>query len=89
MDEPFDSPQCEHVRLVYVSAIGTFEFAEPGLEESIQEQEEQDENFDVWDALKRFSKPDGMILEWVEGGMGCGPVSCTTWVGIRLRPATT
>lgn len=85
MDEPYDISPCEHVRFVYNSLAGEFEFAEPGFEDAIKTQEEQDEDFDVWDALKKSSQPEGMILEQREFTLGGFN---RTWVGIRHRPAT-
>ncbi len=82
----YSQPSCKHVRFVYANGE-CFEYVNPELEAVLAEEEskadEQDEFFDTWDALRRHSGPNDLILEQTEASMGCGPVSFTVWIGIH------
>lgn len=77
-------PPCDHVR--FISSNGeAFEYADCGLERRLIREDNEDEDFDIWDALKRYMAPDGVILERVDEGMACGPTWFRIWVGIGIR----
>lgn len=84
----YPQPSCEHVRFVYCNGE-FFEYVNSELEALLAEDEsksdEQDEFFDTWEALRRHSGPEDLILEQTEESMACGPVSFTVWFGIRRR----
>jgi hypothetical protein len=81
-------PSCKHIRFVYANGEA-FEYAEAGLEERLQAEEEKaDEEggvFDSWDALKAHCGNYDLILEQITHEMACGPVSFTLWVGVSLK----
>lgn len=66
-----------------------FEFAEPGLEDWLQKQEdladedEELDEYDVWNALDRYSESKGTILERVDRSFAVGPTSFRIWAGFR------
>jgi hypothetical protein len=63
-----EQPSCDHIRFVYANGEA-FEYAEAGLEEWLQAEEEKadkiDEVFDMWDALRAHYRSDDVILEQV------------------------
>jgi hypothetical protein len=81
-----DQPSCAHIRFVYANGE-CFEYINSELEAVLAEEEskadEQDEFFDMWEALRRHSGPGDLILEQTEQAIACGPVSFTVWIGIR------
>jgi hypothetical protein len=85
-----EQPSCPHVRFVYANEA--FEYCEPELEVVLAEEEakadEQDEIFDMWEALQLHCGPGDLILEQTEQAIACGPVSFTVWVGIHLTIST-
>jgi hypothetical protein len=83
-DQMCKLPPCDHVR--FISGNGeAFEFAEPGLEDRLIAKDNEDEDFDIWEALEKYMGPDGVILERVDEGMACGPTWFRIWVGIGKR----
>jgi hypothetical protein len=87
-EELYEQPSCEHVRFVYANGE-CFEYIEPELQVVLAEEEEkadeEDEFFDMWDALRRRCAPGTVILEQKGEGMACGAISFTVWFGIRLQ----
>lgn len=85
-EELHPQPSCPHVRFVYANGEA-FEYCKSELEALLAEEEsradEQDEFFDTWEALRRHSGPNDLILKQTEESMACGLVSFTVWVGIR------
>jgi hypothetical protein len=87
-EELHEQPSCEHVRFVYANGE-CFEYIEPELQVVLAEEEakadEQNEVFDMWDALRRHCAPGTVILEQKGEGMACGAISFTVWFGIRVQ----
>jgi hypothetical protein len=85
-------PPCEHIRFIYVNGEA-FEYAEPGLEDWLEAEEDradEDEDldeYDVWEALQKYVGPGGVILERVDHGMACGTSNLTIWVGVGKTSA--
>jgi ribosomal protein L37AE/L43A len=79
---------CGHVLFFYVS-LGGFEYIDSNLEERMHEAEQEadhkEEFFDRWGFLRDESGAE-IILKQTEGGIACGLVSCTVWVGIVQTP---
>jgi len=81
--ELHEQPSCPHVRFIYVNGEAS-EFCDPDLEAILAEEaNEQDEFFDMWDALQQQCRPGDVILEQKDEGTACGPVSFAVWIGIR------
>ena len=84
-DELRPQPSCEHVRFVHTGEC--LEYCDPELGELLAVEEakadEHDDFFDTWEALRRHSGPNDLILEQTEESMPCGSVSFTVCVGVR------
>jgi|HubBroStandDraft_5_1064220.scaffolds.fasta_scaffold200012_2 hypothetical protein len=89
-EELHEQPSCPHVRFIYANGEA-FEFCDGDLEAILAEGEakadEQDEFFDMWDALEQQCRSEDVILEQKDEGTACGPVSFTVWIGIRSSPS--
>lgn len=81
-------PACPHVRFIYANGEA-FEYIEPELETKIKQDEDKadelDELFDTWEALRKYTGPNELILEQTTTEIACngGPIFFTVWVGLR------
>ncbi len=89
-DGPRKLPSCHHLKFVYANGEA-FEYAADGLEdwlggEEVRAEKNEDlDEYDVWEALKRYLEPTGHIVEKSYSDMACGPIKMKIWAGYSDR----
>lgn len=87
-DVPWEGPNCPHLAFLFISGE-TFEYAEPGLETWLDTEEakadDEGKSFDKWECLQSYLPAGSTILEQIEHGMGCGPITFKVWAGFQPK----
>ena len=81
---------CPHLRFVYIADVCEFAYLDTALGIDLQEAEKvaDESKDDDWSPLdtveKSIDEKAGILFEFTTGGMACGPVWSTIFIGIEL-----